>query len=367
MYTRLIKLVFSYTMLLPSDLKRYLALHTINGNAVQDILNVNSYQPLPRPLSALATKPELFSWLTKLFLSHVHPGFSQPRPRLVKIPNGLPAFFGLIVRLREIGYPGHWLSEWVQNLVDGELTADSLVFKNTLPRPVREKGPSGGRVPEHKVRLDPWLLEIETILATGNDSLPFVVRHLPRSVFDGKEATTHRDIGTFEAVDLEPTIEYGMFYNHDAVAALMFYKSTRDVWGCKDSKEMLLKVGAIIDNVDIPAGKQPIPKGTFFIVTAPERVSLGAVPPGMKRAVGGGLQGMMAELMRGAMGGADDDEDDGPGRGEVRWKMGRASAKRMIREKWNMFVFRTDLWVSCEFTPTSYQVETSLMRFFCFQ
>ncbi|KAF5325654.1 hypothetical protein D9611_000806 [Ephemerocybe angulata] len=331
---------YNYTMLLPSDLKRYLALHTINPNAVQDILDVNSYQPLPRPLSTLATKPELFSWLTKLFLSHIHPGYTQPRPRLVKMPNGLPAFFGLLVRLREIGYPGHWLSEWVQNVLDGEASADSLIYKDTLPRPLREKG--GGRAPLHKVRLDPWLLELEWILATGKDSLPFSVR-LPPSIFDGKEATSYRDIGTFEAKGLEPTIEYGMFYNHDAVAALLFYKSTKDIGGSKYFKDMLLKVGKIVDNVEI-SEKDTVPKGAFFILTAPEHVNLGKVPAGMKRAVGGGLEGMMAELMRGAMGGADD-IDDGPGRGEARWRMGKASAKRMIREKWNMVVFRMDLWM----------------------
>ncbi|KAF6743653.1 hypothetical protein DFP72DRAFT_827356 [Ephemerocybe angulata] len=290
---------YNYTMLLPSDLKRYLALHTINPNAVQDILDVNSYQPLPRPLSTLATKPELFSWLTKLFLSHIHPGYTQPRPRLVKMPNGLPAFFGLLVRLREIGYPGHWLSEWVQNVLDGEASADSLIYKDTLPRPLREKG--GGRAPLHKVRLDPWLLELEWILATGKDSLPFSVR-LPPSIFDGKEATRYRDIGTFEAKGLEPTIEYGMFYNHDAVAALLFYKSTKDIGGSKYFKDMLLKVGKIVDNVET-SDKDTVPKGAFFILTAPEHVNL------------------------------------------ARWRMGKASAKRMIREKWNMVVFRMDLWM----------------------
>lgn len=326
-------------MLLQSDLKRYFALRIINPNAVQDVLTLNSYQPLPQPLEALATKREVFMWLTKLFLSHIHPGYTEPRPRLVKMPNGLPAFFGLLVRLREIGYPAHWLSEWVQNIVDCEAIADSLVFKSTLPRPVREKKVA----PEHKVRTDPYLLEIEKILAVGNESLPFSVR-LPRSVFEGKEATSYRDIGTFEATGLEPTIEYGMFYNHDAVAALLFYKSTRDVWGCSDFKSLLLKVGEIVDNVAIPAGKQPIPKGAFFIMTAPEQVNMGPVPPGMKRAVGGGIEGMMANLMRGAMG-MDEGEEDGPGRAQVKWRMGRASAKKMIREKWKMVVFRMDLWM----------------------
>ncbi|KAJ2932711.1 hypothetical protein H1R20_g4369, partial [Candolleomyces eurysporus] len=330
-----------YTMLLPHELKRYLGIHTLNPNAVQDILNINSQQPLPRPLHALATKQELFPWLTRLFLSHLHPGFTEPRPRLIKTPNGLPAFFGLLVRLREVGYPSHWLSEWVQSVLDNELVADHLVYAKTLPRPVGER--TSGKVTEHKVRLDPWFLEIEKILATGKDALPFVVR-LPQNVFweKGKEAQSARDIGTFEATGLEPTIEYGMFYNHDAVAALLFYKSpTRDVWGAKDFKSLLLKIGKVVDNVETPPS--PVPKGAFFILTAPEFVDLKAVPPGMKRAVGGGLQGMMATLMRGAMG--TQEEDDGPGRGEVKWRMGKASAKKMIREKWNMVVFRMDLWM----------------------
>ncbi|KAJ2921754.1 hypothetical protein H1R20_g15338, partial [Candolleomyces eurysporus] len=333
---------YNYTMLLPHELKRYLGIHTLNPNAVQDILNINSQQPLPRPLYALATKQELFPWLTRLFLSHLHPGFTEPRPRLIKTPNGLPAFFGLLVRLREVGYPSHWLSEWVQSVLDNELVADHLVYAKTLPRPVGER--TSGKVTEHKVRLDPWFLEIEKILATGKDALPFVVR-LPQNVFweKGKEAQSARDIGTFEATGLEPTIEYGMFYNHDAVAALLFYKSpTRDVWGAKDFKSLLLKIGKVVDNVEAPPS--PVPKGAFFILTAPEFVDLKAVPPGMKRAVGGGLQGMMATLMRGAMG-TQEEEEDGPGRGEVKWRMGKASAKKMIREKWNMVVFRMDLWM----------------------
>ncbi|TFK37553.1 hypothetical protein BDQ12DRAFT_724006 [Crucibulum laeve] len=55
------------------------------------------------------------------------PGKSDTRPKLVKLPNNLVAFIGLLVELRNIGYPSHWLGGFLSNNL-----SDSIIRSGCL-------------------------------------------------------------------------------------------------------------------------------------------------------------------------------------------------------------------------------------------
>ncbi|TFK27293.1 hypothetical protein FA15DRAFT_220295 [Coprinopsis marcescibilis] len=281
---------YNYTMLLPHELKRFLGVNTLKGKPVQDIFCFGA-SAVPKPLSLLPTRDEFRNWLTRLLLSFVHPGFVQPRPRLIRLPNSLVAFIGLLSELRNIGYPGHWISDFMQNVINNTVDSDHAVFQETLPRPVTERRKL---VPVHRVRLDPWLLEFESLLASANEGLPFTVL-MPEGM-----ATRSEQIGQFQAT-VHPNYTFNMLYNFDPVAALVFYKSLQDA-GVTSIQSLTPRIPKIIHG----EVSKPAP-GDFYVFTSTDFVDVTQC--------------------------------------EVRWRMGKASAKKMIREKWSMAVFRMDLWV----------------------
>ncbi|KAG2005845.1 hypothetical protein CC2G_002213 [Coprinopsis cinerea AmutBmut pab1-1] len=274
---------YNYTMLFPRDLERYLGLNTLDGRVVWEIL---SFGPsfIPKALATLPTREELSTWLTRLFLSIVHPGYVEPRPNLVKLPSTLVAFVGLLAELSNIGYPSHWISEFLQLAITNNLQADHKVFQSRLPRPVTERDQL---VPLHRIRTDPWLHELETILAIANEGLPFSVQ-MPEGL-----ATRHEEVGYFQA-KVTRAFTYGMFYNRDAVAALVFWKRPATIRGLMPQLPKLIHREAEI-----------APVGTVAIFTYQDYVDLT--------------------------------------KNEVRWRMGKSTAKKMIREQWSMAVVRMDL------------------------
>ncbi|OCH87484.1 hypothetical protein OBBRIDRAFT_806007 [Obba rivulosa] len=166
-----------YCLLLPEDIPWYLGCNVMHSQAVMDILVLAPLQ-LPRPLEELATRNELTIWLTRVLLNMLTPASSQAPIRNIRQPQNLVAFVGLLLHLHRVGYPGHWLSKFLKAARPGA--------SRRISRPI-------GRVSMHKVRLSPWLLDIEAIIATVYDGLPF-------PVFVPPEFTTDiSDIGAYEA------------------------------------------------------------------------------------------------------------------------------------------------------------------------
>jgi hypothetical protein len=113
--------LLSYTLLSPVDVPRYLGLRLDEYDARGDniILGNKSW---PRPLDELASRKELAPWLHQLLVNTLVPGvspqamgrFQAPNMAMsVRMPNNLVAFAGLLIYLHTIGYPGHWLGEFV--------------------------------------------------------------------------------------------------------------------------------------------------------------------------------------------------------------------------------------------------------------
>ncbi|EIW51999.1 uncharacterized protein TRAVEDRAFT_136302 [Trametes versicolor FP-101664 SS1] len=103
---------YTYTQLLPQDVPRYLGCRVIRSQAVMDVLVLGPL-PLPRPLSDLASRDELTTWLTRVLFNTLIPGRTCMPPQNVRLPNNLVAFFGLLMHLNRVGYPAHWLSDFL--------------------------------------------------------------------------------------------------------------------------------------------------------------------------------------------------------------------------------------------------------------
>ncbi|KAI0738399.1 hypothetical protein C8Q80DRAFT_1124983 [Daedaleopsis nitida] len=166
-------LFHTYTLLTIADLPRYLPCTIINYQIIMHVLELGPIPSLPRPLSSLARRDELTIWLTRVLFNTFIPGRSEsPFGGDVRLPHNLVAFFGLLMRLHEIGYPAHWLSEFLARVLSGRMVSDIAPYNDTYPIPLQE---SARRVPVRTVRTDPWLVEFETIIATAYYAIPFPV------------------------------------------------------------------------------------------------------------------------------------------------------------------------------------------------
>ena len=293
----------SYTLLLPKDLLRYLGIQTLNDKAVMEFLTFRSSQ-LPRPLSALASRDELHAWLIRLFMATVSPGRSQRRPNFVKLPNTLVVLVALLGELKNIGYPSHCLADFVQAVISDNIVTDRPIYRESIPRPVSELAVSGRL---HRIRVDPWLADLEVILASSLDGLPFAFQ-MPTGF-----ATNTGEIGHYEA-----SIEANMFYTNpmvrfpenDAVLALLFYQDAKilDARASTILNFFFESIPSIIDGQATP------PPGTFHILTSIDFIDLKA--------------------------------------GVVRWRISKAKMAKMRRERWSMVAWRTDFFVASQYLST---------------
>ena len=142
----------------------------------------------------------------------------DPGPGRIRLANSPVAFFRLLLYLHSIGYPSHWLSEYLQSVLCNNLITEAIGAKE-LPIPV-----SHAKIflDARKVDLAPWIPEFEMLLVSTRVGLPFHVR-LPADF-----VTTSDEIGTYEANYrwFGPTNFFGgSLFPHDFVAMLVFWRS----------------------------------------------------------------------------------------------------------------------------------------------
>ncbi|KAI0649827.1 hypothetical protein C8Q79DRAFT_1033643 [Trametes meyenii] len=254
----------SYTYLLPQDFPRYLGCRVVRSDAVSGNLVLGSLT-LPQPLEKLATREELATWLTRMLFNVFIPGRSPPRPYTVRLPHNLVAFFGLLVHLRRVGFPGHWLSGFLARVLSGSMVSDIAPYANEWPVPVEYLSQ---RVAPHQVRTDPWLVEFESIIASAYYALPFpVATALPADFSRDPD-----DIVVWEA-QVAPAIPFSTVEGHayagngtpyDPVVRILFYKRERSPGMLASSMRSVFSSGH-------PGAPAP---GTFFVLTAAEDVQI---------------------------------------------------------------------------------------------
>lgn len=276
----------TYTLLLPEDIPRYLGSRVIHSKAVMEVLTMGPL-PFPRRLSDLASREELITWLTRVLLNILSPGVSVRQPLKIVLPNNLVAYFALLLHLHRVGFPAHWLSDFLRSLLSGDLVTDIDSYRGKYPIPVSE---ITRRVPRRRIRLDPWLLEFETVLAIAHKGIPFPVA-LPQDY-----AQNASDIGTYEALVMPARMAPPMDF--DDIDMSPFSPMTR---------LLLYKPGnggpdPIVDKLPrIMEGKTGPPPGEVYVVTSPDTVDY---------------------LER------------------VTWKMSKRRVEQMRKEKWQMVAYR---------------------------
>lgn len=255
-------------------------------------------QHLPRPLSELASRDELYTWLSRTLVCILAPGHPSRESYRCRYPNNLASFVGLLIHLCTVGFPLHWLADYLQALICDNLTTDVAPYRGELPIPVTELN---RRVSKRKINLEPWLVEFENILATAYESLPFPVL-LHRLAF----ATSHTEIGVFEVrlshdeFDLMTTMK--ILSPLDPVVSLMFFKPVDNL----DPNELVRLVPQILEG---KRGDGPA-KGHMCILTSVEKFEMST--------------------------------------GLVRWRMSRERVRKMKASGWVMMGYRFDMESSGE-------------------
>ncbi|RDX52495.1 hypothetical protein OH76DRAFT_162990 [Lentinus brumalis] len=212
----------------------------------------------PRPLGELASRDDLITWLTRLLFNTLIPGRTEPPPCNIRLPHNLVAFFGMLMYLSRLGYPGHWLSAFVARILSGRMVSDIPPYTGEYPIAVEERT---RRVPSPTVRTDPWLVEFEAVSATAYYAIPFPISGALPPDF----SSISDDITIWEdSVQLVPSFfpGKGLYSNpYEPRAQLLFYRFDK------------LTAREVIENMhDIFEGKPtPLP-GLFFLLTAPEHV-----------------------------------------------------------------------------------------------
>ncbi|KAI0366579.1 hypothetical protein BV20DRAFT_971757 [Pilatotrama ljubarskyi] len=281
----------TYTHMLPEYIPRYLGCRIVRWRAVMEVLTMGP-RPLPMPYTELAPKAELTSWLTRVLFNAFITGHSREPPQNVRLPHSLVAFFGLLMHLHRVGYPAHWLSDFLARVLSGRMISDIAPYTDEWPIPLQDLD---RRVPLRTVRTDPWLVEFENIVATADYAIPFAIAtSLPPGFVHDPD-----DIQVWEAL-LTATLPFSTTWNeftrymspYEPVSRLLFYRPSLVV-----PQEVINNMRSVFE------GRWSPPVGSFFVLTA-------------------------QELLR--------------YQDRVRFRLSRKRVEKMKAEKWRMLVYRND-------------------------
>ncbi|KAJ7777182.1 hypothetical protein B0H16DRAFT_1360889 [Mycena metata] len=276
--------IHTYTLLKPVDVPRYLGCEFTRLKAINELVILRK-QDFPLSLNKLASRIELVTWLSRVLIYTLIPSSSPIGRFRARLPNNLVAFIALLLHLRGVGYPAHWLSDFLQTVLSGSLVTDIAPYTNTWPISVSD---ITRRVSARAVRLDPWTAELETILATGIHAIPFAIPDF---------GLQYTDIGIFEATVQGLPMPMGTLLGTpapgDPVVCLLFYKSSLGI----TADSLVERLPQILNGAATP---EP---GALCVLTAQEVVE---VPV-------------------------------------IRWKLSKARVAQMQEEGWAMVAYRTDV------------------------
>ena len=282
-------------MLLPKDVPRFLGCKVVNPTDTLWWDVAIQRMNLPRPLEKLASKKELHDWLGHLLMSTMCSGYPSPPPSKVEMPNNLGAFMHVLAHLRRVGFPAHWIGDFMHSVVTDTLVTALEPYRGRFPVPMPE--PTEPEEPR-RVRLYEWHANLQALIAETCDALPFALS-LPKEFPSLSDIATYSTAVTRVDLSLDPrSRQWGPLTSpfSPAVGAL-FFKSKWGTW-------------------------EGLPDMLFGLLEgAPATV--GMADPRVQVVLG--LEQVDLAL------------------GKVSWKMGRAWHARMVREEWSMMLFRADL------------------------
>jgi hypothetical protein len=90
----------------------------------------------------------------------------------VSNPTTLRTFIQLLMHVKQLGYPSHWISEVLEHIVEDNLESEHRPSQDS-PIPISE---IMSIHPRRKMQLSPWMADIEVVVATVLSALPFALR-----------------------------------------------------------------------------------------------------------------------------------------------------------------------------------------------
>lgn len=136
------------------------------------------HQAVSREYKNLMPKAKLQTWLYRLFLKTALPvdKYMITDWELIYSPLNLTYFFRLCAHLHSIGYPAHWLSEVVSNLLSGTITTTARPPRS---EPLEPREIDAARKPLAQ-SVAPFTAELSTLAAMWQLLLPFgmLSRHI---------------------------------------------------------------------------------------------------------------------------------------------------------------------------------------------
>lgn len=241
----------------------------------------HAQDPLPLPLDQLPPRKELETLLTRILLGILIPPKIGRGSIRVRYPNTVAFFVRFVAHVHTVGYPTHWIVDYLRTVLNDALTTGVAPYIGVGPIPLDYSGTG----PERRPNLHPWRLELEMIFAMCHSALPFPV--------PGPDDFTrsHEDIGLFEAPLPANRTGLGL----DPAFALLFFKESL---GCTMfwAEDVVSK---------ILEGQLRVKKGDVYVLNT--------------------LDALDGKL------------------GVVRWRMARQRVRKMMDEKWAFMAYRFDM------------------------
>ncbi|TCD63142.1 hypothetical protein EIP91_005901 [Steccherinum ochraceum] len=289
-----------YTLLLPAQVPKFLGCRLVQAGPHK--LTKLSRLPTPLPLTQLASHDELKTWLCRVLFSTLISGrTSFGQMDRIHTPNNLTAFIVLVLHLHSVGFPSHWLSGFLSSVLANNLVSDVAPYQGDYPTPTSEHS---RRVTQRKVNLEPWHADLEHILVTAYDALPFPIA-LPQDF-----ASSEADIATYEveipAHNVSPAAGLDSHQQTYPVVSLLFYNS-RTLYSADDFAENM----------------HSLLEGTFKASADVQIITT--------------IQSLDLTKTSGCC--------------RVSWRMARARTAKMAREGWVMAPFRQDIRRSLLWQP----------------
>ncbi|KAJ7494865.1 hypothetical protein B0H11DRAFT_2227626 [Mycena galericulata] len=268
----------TYAHLKPAEFTGYL------GCTVVDMIpiDVTILSPLALPLSnsKLATREALKTWLIRVFLCTLINGRKNPIAKII-MPSTFVTFIHLLIHLHKVGYPGHWLSDFLHNLLSNNLVTNILPYTGNLPISQQHDWKQGR--PDARLNLRSWIPDMEAIVARTYAALPFALAPPPSFPAAQEIGLFSARVRTFEQASVP-----------DPVAGLVFFNPEK-VRNVTDWQKQLL---AVLRGDDTGTAAE------ICMVLSMEAISWAFI-------------------------------------GEVKWRMSRVRFKRMVAAKWVVAVYGT--------------------------
>jgi hypothetical protein len=271
--------------------------------------------PTTCPLGAdsLATREEFECWLQRVIIRILSP--PPPSPRLgyiVFMSSTLRTFIDLLIHAKKLGYPSHWISDFLEHIAEDKLESRHRPYSSFLPMSVSHITHIH---PRRKMQLSPWMADIEVVVVMAAASLPFAVR-LPRH-FPGLDeiSTFCAEVGDIVGADGR---DFAGYARAPALAVLFVAKGLNPDESAVCSRSVMFS-----DDVDV-----------------------------------GGKRQFMLSVKK-----LDVDRDTA--RGKVSWPMCVARVDKMKAEGWSLCLWRTDSAVAGEWLPSCVE-QLYFAEIYCF-